>query len=162
MTGGPVDVGAVLAGLREQVHRLVADVSGPLRRVSMRSGDTCLEIEWHGAEPAAVPVSGQTPAPAPAGEVRVDPTVLDTAVDDGRVSIRAPIVGTFYRAPEPGAAPFVAVGDQIEPGQVVGIVEAMKLMNHIVAEQGGKVAEVLVGDAEPVEFDQPLITLLPA
>ena len=78
------------------------------------------------------------------------------------LTVRAPVVGTFYRAPEPGAPPFVAVGDLIRPGQVVGIVEAMKLMNEVTADQAGRVVEVLVDDGQPVEYDQPLIALEPA
>ena len=72
------------------------------------------------------------------------------------------MVGTFYRAPEPGAAPFVTVGDLVRPGQVVGIVEAMKLMNEVTAERAGRVTEVLVDDGRPVEYDQPLVALDPA
>jgi acetyl-CoA carboxylase biotin carboxyl carrier protein len=71
-------------------------------------------------------------------------------------------VGTFYHAAEPGADPYVSVGDEVEPGQVVGIVEAMKLMNPIAAEVPGTVVEVLVGNAQPVEFGQPLLALAPA
>ena len=76
-------------------------------------------------------------------------------------SVRSPLVGTFYAAPSPGADPFVRVGDEVEAGQTVGIVEAMKLMNPIVADEAGVVAEVLVGDAESVEYDQVLMRLRP-
>ena len=88
--------------------------------------------------------------------------VGSTPGSGSRDCVVAPMVGTFYRAAEPGATPFVEVGDLVEPGQVIGIVEAMKLMNHITAEHAGKVAEVLVGNGEPVEFDQPLIALVSA
>jgi acetyl-CoA carboxylase biotin carboxyl carrier protein len=72
------------------------------------------------------------------------------------------MVGTYYQAAEPGGSPFVEVGDKVEPGQVVCIVEAMKLMNEVVADQAGRIVEVLVRDGEPVEFGQPLIALVPA
>jgi acetyl-CoA carboxylase biotin carboxyl carrier protein len=70
-------------------------------------------------------------------------------------------VGTFYVSPSPGAEPFVRVGDEVEPGQTLGIVEAMKLMNPIVADAAGVVAEVRIGDAESVEYDQVLFLLHP-
>jgi acetyl-CoA carboxylase biotin carboxyl carrier protein len=148
MTGGTVDGDPVLVQLRHQLRKVVDEAGGPLRRVSMRSGDTVLEVEWTGPATA----SG-APVPAPAAPVE---PVVDGA--EHRL-ILAPIVGTFFRAPEPGAAPFVEVGDLVESGQVIGIVEAMKLMNHITAEQAGKVVEVLVDDGDPVEFQQPLIAL---
>ncbi|MGW4464101.1 acetyl-CoA carboxylase biotin carboxyl carrier protein [Micromonospora sp. NPDC004704] len=160
MTGDTTDDEHLLAQLREQASRLVAEVDGPLRRIRMRSGSAVLEIEWHGA-------------PAPNGVAAGPTTLAVSAVADGSVVVAAadrespdwvvaPMVGTFYRAAEPGAAPFVEVGDLVEPGQVIGIVEAMKLMNHITAEHAGKVAEVLVGNGEPVEFNQPLIALVSA
>ncbi|MBM0277884.1 acetyl-CoA carboxylase biotin carboxyl carrier protein, partial [Micromonospora tarensis] len=68
----------------------------------------------------------------------------------------------FYRAPEPGAPPFVAVGDLVRPGQPIAIVEAMKLMNEVTAERAGRVVAVLVEDGQPVEYDQPLVELDPA
>ena len=67
------------------------------------------------------------------------------------------MVGTFYRAPAPGEEPFVSVGDRIQSGQTVCIIEAMKLMNELEAELTGEVVELLVEDGQPVEFDQPLI-----
>ncbi|MGW0433625.1 acetyl-CoA carboxylase biotin carboxyl carrier protein [Micromonospora sp. NPDC003197] len=153
MSGEPAG-GEVLAQLRQQARQLVTEVAGPLRRLSMRSGDAAVEIEWHAAWPMPVESDAAAPAPLVVPEVKAD--------TEGRVMVVSPIVGTFYRAPEPGAAPFVEVGDVIEAGQVIGIVEAMKLMNHITAEQAGKVAELLVRDGEPVEFEQALVALVPA
>ena len=76
--------------------------------------------------------------------------------------VLAPLVGSFYRASQPGAKPFVQVGDVVELGQTVCIVEAMKLMNEIAAGDAGKVVEILVEDGEPVEFEQILMYLEPA
>jgi acetyl-CoA carboxylase biotin carboxyl carrier protein len=70
--------------------------------------------------------------------------------------IKSPMVGTFYQAPSPGAAPFVKEGDMVKQGSTVAIIEAMKIMNEIEAEFDCKILEVLVSDGEPVEFDQPL------
>jgi acetyl-CoA carboxylase biotin carboxyl carrier protein len=146
----------VLAELREQARRLVAEVGGPLSQVRLRDGDHEISIEWHaGTAPAAVHTEQALVAPAPLAPLPLE------APDDDVVVVTSPIVGTFYRAPEPGAANFVEVGDLVEAGQPVGIVEAMKLMNHIVAERSGVVAEVLVANGKPVEFEQPLIVLQP-
>lgn len=77
---------------------------------------------------------------------------------EGQV-IKSPIVGTFYRSPSPDDDPFVQVGDQVEKGQTVCIVEAMKIMNEIESEFSGEIKKILVEDAEPVEYDQPLFII---
>jgi oxaloacetate decarboxylase alpha subunit len=77
------------------------------------------------------------------------------------VEIKAPMVGTFYRAPSPGAPSFVEIGQVIEPGQVICIIEAMKLMNEIKSEIKGKITEILVDTVEPVEFGQPMFIIEP-
>ena len=77
------------------------------------------------------------------------------------VNIKAPMVGTFYRAPSPEAPPYVEIGQIIEPGQVICIIEAMKLMNEIKAEIRGKILEIIVDNAEPVEFGQPVFLIEP-
>lgn len=84
-------------------------------------------------------------------------TETDTAAE-GHV-VKAPIVGTFYRAPSPDSDPFVEVGDSVSEGDVLCIIEAMKLMNEIECETSGTIQEILVEDAEPVEFDQPLFVI---
>ena len=81
---------------------------------------------------------------------------------EGSRAVRAPLVGTYYAAPVPGAEPFVQVGHEVEAGQTLGIVEAMKLMNPITADEAGVVAEIRVSDAESVEYDQVLMVLRPA
>ncbi|MBO4210798.1 acetyl-CoA carboxylase biotin carboxyl carrier protein [Micromonospora echinofusca] len=153
----------LLAELGQQARDLAAQVTGPLRRICVRSGDRVLEIEWH-EPPAPAPtgpaVAGTGPAPGPEQTGVTDPPApADPAPG---ITVPAPMVGTFYRAAEPGGKPFVEVGEQIRSGQVIGIVEAMKLMNQIAADQAGTVLELLVADGEPVEFGQPLLRLLPA
>jgi oxaloacetate decarboxylase alpha subunit len=86
----------------------------------------------------------------------VDKTAIKT------VEIRAPMVGTFYRAPSPEAPPYVEVGQMIEVGQVICVIEAMKLMNEIKSEIKGKLLEILVDNGEPVEFGQPILLIEPA
>jgi acetyl-CoA carboxylase biotin carboxyl carrier protein len=98
--------------------------------------------------PAAAPAASAAAAPAPAKEV-TDPGKHPGAVP-------SPMVGTAYLAPEPGAAPFVEVGTRVAQGQTIMIIEAMKTMNHIPAPKAGVVTAILVGNAQPVEFGEPL------
>ncbi|MFC7550925.1 acetyl-CoA carboxylase biotin carboxyl carrier protein [Plantactinospora sp. GCM10030261] len=161
---GPVDDRVPAAGeevlteLREQARHLVAEVAGPLRRIYVRRGDAVLEVEWHGR---AAPDPGGDGHPAGSEVASDPPTPGDSATGHRPRTVVSPMVGTFYRCPEPGAPPFVDVGDVVEPDRVIGIVEAMKLMNEIVAGQSGRVADLLAADGQPVEFGQPLITLAP-
>lgn len=74
--------------------------------------------------------------------------------------VKSPMVGTFYRSPSPSSPPFIEVGQQVKLGEVICIVEAMKMMNQIEASHGGVVEAILVEDGEPVEFDQPLVTIV--
>ncbi|GAB3936261.1 hypothetical protein GCM10027614_12480 [Micromonospora vulcania] len=151
----------VLAGLRRQARELIAELTGPVRRIRLRSGPTVLEVEWYPVAPPAGPSPAVATPPSDGRPTPTNgvPTTLIRPSVPGRTTVRAPIVGTFYRAPEPGAAPFVAVGDLVRPGQPVAIVEAMKLMNEVVADRAGRVVAVLVDDGQLVEFDQPLVEL---
>ncbi|MGC4746229.1 acetyl-CoA carboxylase biotin carboxyl carrier protein [Micromonospora sp. DT201] len=150
-----------LAGLRRQAQHLIAELAGPVRRIRLRSGPAVLEVEWHPEDPARadVPPELAEAAPPPAAG---PPAALTWPPVPRRAAVRAPIVGTFYRAAEPGARPFVAVGDLVRPGQPVAIVEAMKLMNEVTADRAGRVVAILVEDGHPVEYDQPLVELDPA
>lgn len=89
------------------------------------------------------------------------PEARPAPTDSNNQEVKSPMVGTFYRAPSPEAPPFVEVGQIVEVGQVVCIVEAMKLMNEIKSEVKGKIAEVLVDNAQPVEFGQTLFSVEP-
>ena len=102
---------------------------------------------------APVPVAAALPAAAPAPATpAVDP-------DAGLHVIKSPIVGTYYGSPSPGASAFVSPGDRVEKGQVVCIVEAMKLMNEIESDASGEIVRVLVSNGQPVEFGQPLFAV---
>ena len=108
----------------------------------------------------AAPVAVAAPAPAPAAEVApVSDNKAGTPAVKGKL-INSPMVGTFYRAPSPSSPPFVEVGTHVKAGDVVCIVEAMKMMNQIEADHSGVVEAILVEDGEPVEFDQPLISIV--
>ncbi len=103
-----------------------------------------------------VPVAPAPAAPAPApaaGEAAAAP-----AVPEGHV-VLSPMVGTFYRAPQPGAEPFVQVGDTVSEGDTLCIIEAMKLLNEIEADKSGRIKAILVENGQPVEFGQPLFVI---
>ena len=101
-------------------------------------------------------------AVAPAAAEPASPPPAATATRSDLLEITAPMVGTFYRAPAPGEAPFIEVGNRIEVGQTVCILEAMKLMNELEAEVSGEVVEILVDNGTPVEFGQVLMRVRPA
>ncbi|MCS6930263.1 MAG: acetyl-CoA carboxylase biotin carboxyl carrier protein [Saprospiraceae bacterium] len=106
--------------------------------------------------PMATPAPAQA-APAPASE----PPAPEAAPASNLIPIKSPMVGTFYRSPGPDKPPFVKVGDIVDVGTKVCIIEAMKLFNEIESEVKGKIAKVLVEDASPVEYDQPLFLVEP-
>jgi acetyl-CoA carboxylase biotin carboxyl carrier protein len=116
-----------------------------LREIEYALGDQRIRVVGDApAAAAAVPTAALAPAPPkpePAG------------------AVKAPMVGTAYLAPQPGSAPFVALGDSVREGQVLLIIEAMKVMNQIHAPRPGRVAEILVADGAPVEYGQALIVL---
>jgi acetyl-CoA carboxylase biotin carboxyl carrier protein len=99
------------------------------------------------AAPASAPASGSAPAKA------------ETAADEELFLVKSPIVGTYYEAPSPGSPPFVKVGDSVDTGQILCIIEAMKLMNEIESDVGGTIAKILVKNGQPVEYGQPLFAI---
>ena len=108
------------------------------------------------AAPVAAPVTSTAAAPATA-------SAATPAADlSNLITVKSPMIGTFYRAAGPDKPMFVNVGDEIAPGKVLCIVEAMKLFNEIESEVSGKIVKILVNDAEPVEFDQPLFLVDPS
>ncbi len=108
------------------------------------------------AAPAPSPRPPQAPAPAATPDT-APPSGSEPVADPGTVA--SPMVGTVYLSPEPGAAPFVSVGDQVSEGDTLMIVEAMKTMNHIPAPRAGKIGKILVEDGAPVEYGAPLVVL---
>ena len=114
--------------------------------------------------PAAQQVIQPTVAPVPTPAAPAAPATAPTPVADETskfITVKSPIIGTFYRSPGPDKPSFVNVGDEIAPGKVICIVEAMKLFNEIEAEVSGKIVKILVDDAQPVEYDQPLFLVDP-
>ncbi len=107
------------------------------------------------------PAVTYVPAPALTAPVPTAPAAVPAAVSS-EIEIKSPMIGTFYRAPSPESAPYVEVGAEVNPETVVCIIEAMKVMNEIKAEVKGVVTQVLVENAKPVEFGQPLFKVRPA
>ena len=109
------------------------------------------------AAPVA-PVAAQTPAATPAA-----PAAEAPASDDSKyITVKSPIIGTFYRKPSPDKPAFVEVGKDIKEGDVLCVIEAMKMFNDIESEVSGKIVKILVDDSSPVEFDQPLFLVDPS
>ncbi len=109
------------------------------------------------AAPMAMPAAAPVPAPAP--QAAEAAPAAEPAEASNLIEVRSPMVGTFYRAPSPDSDPYVEVGSSVSVGQTLCIVEAMKLMNEIEAEQAGKIKEILVENAQPVEYNQVLFLL---
>ena len=129
--------------------------------------DDDFEIEMGEKRPAMPPMPPMMPpmaapaapmAMAVASAPGAEATAQTAPVASGNV-MKAPIVGTFYAAPAPGKAPFVSVGSTVNKGDVLFIIESMKVMNEVTSEFSGKVAEILVKDGEAVEFDQPILRI---
>lgn len=139
---------------RNVIHLLNSSPRPP-HRMKLTDGRATVEVEWALDAPwrSLGGANGQADL-APAAAISASTEAVTWAV-------LSPMVGTFFRAPEPGKPPFVELGDRVQAGQILGIVEAMKLMNPIEAERDGIVAEILAGNAEFVEFGQPLLALAP-
>ncbi|HEY6339793.1 MAG TPA: acetyl-CoA carboxylase biotin carboxyl carrier protein [Candidatus Sulfotelmatobacter sp.] len=138
----------------------------------LERGDVKVRIRRAG-EPTASHAHGEPrfyavpPAPASAPEmgavpvVAASPTPAAPAVEEGLHTVKSPIVGTFYEAPTPGAPPFVKAGDQVEVGQVLCIVEAMKLLNEIESDVAGEIVKKLASNGQPIEYGQDLFVIRP-
>jgi len=128
-----------------------------LSEIELEQGDVRIRVARQlniDASVMAAPAAYAAPPPAPAAPAQATPAPEATGPHPGTVP--SPMVGTAYLAPEPGARNFIEVGDTVSEGQTILIVEAMKTMNHIPAPKAGKVKQVLVDDAQPVEFGEPL------
>lgn len=133
-------------------------------KITIRQGMafTTAQAQVMHAAPAAAPAATHH-QPAPASPVAVTPAPAPAAetTADNLITIKSPMIGTFYRSAGPGKPTFVNVGDEIKVGQVICIVEAMKLFNEIESEVSGRVVKVLADDSSPVEYDQPLFLVEP-
>lgn len=132
-----------------------------LTEIEVEDDDRKIRVS-RGAVASAAPVYAAAPAPAAAAPapVAAAPAAPEPAAGpDMTNAVKSPMVGTCYLTPEPGAAPFIAVGKPVKEGDTLLIVEAMKVMNPITAPRSGTVSAILVDNAQPVEFDQPLVVI---
>lgn len=142
----------VLGDVCNHATQLISAANARLLRLSVQAGDIAVELEWSPATTSTAESPDALPVPAqPEPGAATEPESLHY--------IRAEMVGTFYRAPEPGAQPFVSVGDEVQVGQQVAILEVMKLMTPVGADRAGRVVDVLVCDGTPVEYGTSLIAL---
>ncbi len=133
---------------RGQVSRLIALVrESDLCELTIEQGDFALHVER------------DVPIALASATASSSPVVVDEAVAVGATYLRSPQVGTFYLSSEPQGEPFIHEGGTVEQGQVIGLIEAMKLIGEVEAEEGGTVRRVLVADGQPVEYGQPLFEL---
>jgi acetyl-CoA carboxylase biotin carboxyl carrier protein len=140
------------------VTSLAWERSGHKLRIRRGTSGAPIAQVVHHAPAAVVPLAATAPQLAPAPAAPAPSAAAKPADKPGHV-VTAPLVGTFYRSPSPDSPPFVDVGTVVKKGQVLCIVEAMKLMNEIEAEVGGRIAEILVQNGTPVEFGQPLFRI---
>lgn len=135
-----------------------------VNEVSIEEGDFKIKVKKKGdvehvtyTQPAAPPQPAASPSPA--AEAAAPQSSGSSAAPADGDTVKSPIVGTFYQSPSPDADPFITIGSKVSKGDTLCIVEAMKIMNEIEAEFSGTVQEILVKDASPVEFDQPLFII---
>ena len=147
-----IDVALVrqLAELLDETQLTEIEVQDGERKVRVARSVTVA------AAPAPVPVAATA---APAAPAVAAPVAAAATPPDHANAVKSPMVGTAYLSPEPGAAPFISVGDKVAAGATILIIEAMKVMNPITAPVGGTVIAVLIDSGQPVEFDQPLVII---
>jgi acetyl-CoA carboxylase biotin carboxyl carrier protein len=159
----PLETVLLTSGVIEAVRSLVEIMDrGGLSKLDLVHGDLAVRLRSGGGDrlpPASVPSAAPVDAVSALSAVSEAGPGVPTLPDPGEHVVTAPMVGTFYASPSPGAPPFVLVGDPVDAGQTVGIVEAMKIMNEIVAERGGIVTKILVENGQAVEYGSPLMHL---
>ena len=131
-----------------------------IAEIEIKEGEEAVRISRSSSVMTTVvaPATGPAAAPAPSTVAAAEEKPVPQTTSGHVVS--SPMVGTFYRSPSPSSPPYVEVGTHVKAGDVVCIVEAMKMMNQIEAEKAGIIEAILVNDGEPVEFDQPLVTIV--
>ena len=127
-----------------------------LTEIEVEDGDRKIKVSRGGG---IAPVIHHAPAAAPAAPAAAAAPAAPVAPAADPNAVKSPMVGTIYMAPEPGAANFVSIGQAVKEGDTLLIIEAMKVMNPIAAPRGGTVTAILVDNAQPVEFDQPLVVI---
>lgn len=155
----------------KEIQELIKAVNkSNISKVQIKNGDfeICIKQAFQTEVAVAAAPAVQVAAPQVAAQatapVNQEPEATQVAAADDTgnlLTIKSPMIGTFYRSPSPDKDPYIAVGDSVKKGDVVCIVEAMKLFNEIESEVSGKIVKILVDDASPVEYDQPLFLVEP-
>lgn len=127
-----------------------------IAEIEIKEGDDAVRISRRVAAPASVAIA---PSVSPSAEASAQPGKTAQRATTGHI-VHAPMVGTFYRAPSPGSPPFVDSGTRVKAGDVLCIIESMKMMNQVKADKAGRIEAVLADNGSPVEFDQPLFTIV--
>ena len=156
------NVGASTSGMKvdTKLIRQLADMltDTGLTEIEVEDGDRKIRVVRHAFPSGGQAVASFAPAPA-ATAPAPSPAAAAEAAPVAANALRSPMVGTAYLHPEPGADPFIKVGDKVKAGQTLLIIEAMKVMNPIAATSDGTVQQILIENAQPVEFDQPLVVV---
>ncbi|MBI3372569.1 MAG: acetyl-CoA carboxylase biotin carboxyl carrier protein [Betaproteobacteria bacterium] len=143
-----------------QILKIIDDAAH-LEELELVHGDFRLHVRRHGAVERAMASAAPVPGPAQAAARAAQAKTAAAPVPGGMVAIRAPMLGTFYRAPSPGEKPFVEVGQKVKAGETVCLIEVMKLFNSINAGVDGTIAQILADNAALVEYNQVLILIEP-
>lgn len=144
-----------------EIDNVKISIKSPAKKGAVPETTIIQQIPVAQSPAAVMPAAAPAPAPAPVAE----PTPANAAEskdEDNYITVKSPMIGTFYRKPSPDKDTFVNVGDTVKPGDVICVIEAMKLFNEIESEISGKIVKVLVDDSTPVEYDQPLFLVDPS
>jgi acetyl-CoA carboxylase biotin carboxyl carrier protein len=144
-----------------EIDNVKISIKSPAKKGALPETTIIQQIPVAQSAPAAMPVA----AAAPSAETQAENPPAEAkknSDEDKYITIKSPMIGTFYRKPSPDKDTFVNIGDTIKPGDVLCVVEAMKLFNEIESEVSGKIVKVLVDDSSPVEYDQPLFLVDPS
>jgi len=144
-----------------EIDNVKISIKSPAKKGAVPETTIIQQIPVAQGAPAVMPVAA-APAPAVEAPAAKAPAADKISEEDKYITVKSPMIGTFYRKPSPDKDTFVNIGDTIKPGDVLCVVEAMKLFNEIESEVSGKIVKVLVDDSTPVEYDQPLFLVDPS
>jgi len=158
----------------KEIQKLIDFIAqSGLDEVNIETNELKIKVKRYGSAPVVYTSTPQASAPAtspvqsasvaqPGNSAPAETGAVSDPAASNLITIKSPMIGTFYRASSPETPSFVSIGDEIKPGKVVCVIEAMKLFNEIESEISGKIVKILVENATPVEFDQPLFLVEPA
>ena len=146
-----------------EIDNVKISIKSPAKKGAVPETTIIQQIPVAQGPAAVMPAAAPAPAPAPTPATESAPAKAAESKDEDKyITVKSPMIGTFYRKPSPDKDTFVNVGDTVKPGDVVCVIEAMKLFNEIESEISGKIVKVLVDDSTPVEYDPPLFVVDPS